>query len=197
MYGPVTQWLAFLDVEEFIVIRQESSKPGQKRKKEKNKKPPTRPSIGQVFASMGGAKAGGIDGKPGWGGVVLPWRVFGTNNHLYQPDGPVTGSYVSRASTENAEDFRARSFKTVVNTKGCTTPSLHVCLEFADGWDKYSRTPIGDAVRPGRSELNSKLRTRLHGYKDLYLAYYRTKSEEDWRTSNIEKVSEKGEWGGS
>lgn len=159
-YGSRTQWMAFIDLDEFIILKAPSEKSRRLA------------SIPEFFGALNGTRA--VDA---WPAVALPWRLFGTSGHEARPKGPVIVEYYKRASTK-AKDWRARSYKSVANMAACKAATVHVCTEFAPGWEAGLFTVSGGQVTLGRSTL----RAAQLKFSKIFLAHYRTRSLDDWNS---------------
>ena len=160
-YGTRAAWMAFIDLDEFIVVRAPME-------------PRSCMGWGTCLASVS-SLVGGFNASS-WPAVALPWRLFGTSGHVARPHGPVTVAYYKRASSRQAKDWRARSYKSVANMAACRAATVHVCSEFAPGWRPGLFTVNGERLELGKSTL----RKAHQKFGQIYLAHYRTRSLEDW-----------------
>eukprot|EP00966_Prymnesium_polylepis_P233213 5393524-Prymnesium_polylepis.1 len=158
--------MAFIDLDEFIVVKAPVSHPARA------VKPRPLAAVHEFFGELNGSLA-----ARAWPAVALPWRLFGTSGHVARPAGPVIAAYHQRASS-HAKDWRSRSYKSVGNMAACRAATVHVCTQFARGWTPALYTVNGQPVGLGKPTLRaSQLK-----YARIYLAHFRTRSLEDWNS---------------
>lgn len=117
--------------------------------------------------------------------VALMWRLFGTSGHRAAPGGSVLFNFRHRASTTDAHDSRARSFKSIVRPEACVRMVTHMCAQFACQTSPARPSPncgctVSTDGRQCMSERHLAMRQGRPPFVNLWMHHYRTKSAEEW-----------------
>ncbi|TCQ08684.1 glycosyl transferase family 92 [Rhizobium sp. PP-F2F-G36] len=94
-FGGRYDWMAFIDVDEFLLPRRDST----------------------LEDALRHAK--------GFPNISLPWHMFGHGGHRARPKGPVCLSYTARVAHPERQDANASNFKCIVDPTRVTGVSVH------------------------------------------------------------------------
>jgi hypothetical protein len=94
-FGGRFRWMAFIDVDEFLIPRQADSLP-------------------QALAHLAGCRS-----------LSLPWHMFGRSGHVAPPSGGVLRNYVRRAADPMSGTRGIRAFKCIVDPCHLTALRVH------------------------------------------------------------------------
>lgn len=94
-FGPAFRWMAFIDVDEFLL-----------------------PKNGSTVEEA-------LQAVEGFPNVTLPWHMFGPGGHKVKPDGGVLRNYVYRAKDPISRRKNATNFKCIVDPCEVTEVSVH------------------------------------------------------------------------
>jgi hypothetical protein len=94
-FGADFRWMAFIDVDEFLVPKRAASIP-------------------EALAHLGGCRS-----------VSLPWHMFGRSGHSRAPEGGVLRNYLRRARDPMSDVRGVRAFKCIVDPCHLTALRVH------------------------------------------------------------------------
>lgn len=94
-FGGAFRWMAFIDVDEFLIPKRAGSIPG-------------------ALAHLGQAR-----------NLSLPWHMFGRNGHATVPEGGVMRNYLRRASDPMSDRRGIKAFKCIVDPCHLTALRVH------------------------------------------------------------------------
>ncbi len=120
-----TRWIAFIDIDEFLFS-------------------PTGRPLPEVLREF--------DTHPG---VVVNWRVYGTNGWEHPPDGLVIDNYPLRAPDDHPANRLVKSIVYPRNTLGATTQPAH--------YFRLRGNPVGEDMRPAFSTPGNRPRPTCCG----------------------------------
>ncbi|HMQ91852.1 MAG TPA: glycosyltransferase family 92 protein [Amaricoccus sp.] len=94
-FGRDLRWMAFIDIDEFLVPRQARS-------------------LNDALAHLEGCRS-----------IALPWHMFGRSGHVEPPEGGVVANYLRRAADPMSEARGIRAFKYIVDPCHLTAVRIH------------------------------------------------------------------------
>ncbi len=94
-FGGDLRWMAFIDIDEFLIPRQARSLP-------------------EALAGLQTCRS-----------VALPWHMFGRSGHVEPPEGGVVANYLRRAADPMSEVRGIRAFKYIVDPCHLTAVRIH------------------------------------------------------------------------
>lgn len=94
-FGSDLRWMAFIDIDEFLVPRRARSLP-------------------EALAGLGACRS-----------IALPWHMFGRSGHVEPPEGGVVANYLRRAADPMSEGRGIRAFKYIVDPCALTAVRIH------------------------------------------------------------------------